>query len=100
MALTELQRPNKADFYRAIQNPASEMDKLISRWRNLVEFIDLVDGTELDTIGVPAGTGAGTVRDDLLNFRTLLSELLSFYDGNSVTPTNVPSAVIDRIRHI
>lgn len=100
MALTELQRPNKDTFYRNIQNLATEMDKLMVRWRDAIEFIDMVGASDLDAMGVPAGTSAGTVRADMLNFRTLLNEMISLYDGNTIAPANIPSEVIDRVRHM
>lgn len=94
MALTELQLPTKADFYRNIQHAATEMDNLIQRWRNLAEFIGLVDVDDLDAMGV----ATGAVRTDLVEFRTVLNEVIALYDGSAVTPTNPPNAVIDKVR--
>ena len=94
MALTELQLPAKADFYRKIQHSASEMDNLMGKWKNLAEFIALVETSDLDAMGV----APGQVRTDLIDFRTVLNEMLSLYEGCAVTPTNSPDAVIDKIR--
>lgn len=94
MALTELQLPVKASFYGRLQSAATQMDNLITQWRNLAEFVDMVDTSDLDAMGV----AAGQVRTDLVEFKTVLNEIISLYDGNSVTPTNTPSAVIDKIR--
>jgi len=98
MPLTELQLPTKENFYRNIQHSASEMDNLITRWRNLAEFVGRIDASDFDAMGVPVGTGPGMVRTDLTNFRILLNEVVDLYDGNSVVPTNLPSEIIDRIR--
>lgn len=94
MALTELQLPTKENFYRNISHAATEMDNLMTRWRNLSEFIAMMDVADLDAMGV----ATGQLRIDLVDFRTLLDEMVSLYDGNSVTPTNTPSEVIDKIR--
>ena len=96
MALTELQMPTKQNFYGKLQNAASQMDQLIHTWRDLAEFIGMVDVADLDSMAVPAGE----IRTDLVNFRTVLDEIIDLYDGTAVTPTNTPSAVIDRIRHM
>ncbi len=73
-----------------------QMDQLIHTWRDLAEFIGMVDVADLDSMAVPAGE----IRTDLVNFRTVLDEIIDLYDGTAVTPTNTPSAVIDRIRHM
>jgi len=96
MALTELQLPKKEFFYNRLQSSASQMDNLMSHWRNLIEFINMVTVADLDTMGV----AAGQVRVDLVEFRTVLTEMVSLYDGNSVVPTNNPSVVIDKIRQM
>ena len=94
MALTELQLPKKEVFYGRLQSAATQMDNLITQWRNLAEFIDMVDTGDLDAMGV----AVGQVRTDLGRFKTVLSEIIALYDGASVVPTNVPSAIIDKIR--
>ena len=94
MALTELQMPTKDNFYRNIQYAATEMDNLMTRWRNLSEFIGFIGIEDLDSMGIPNGQ----VRSDLVNFKTVIEEVLSLWDGNQVTPTNIPSEVIDKIR--
>lgn len=72
MALTEIQLPNKADFYRDIQNIAGEVKSRRLRWQQLSEFIQRVTTDDLDAMGVPAGQ----IRTDLLNFRTALDALV------------------------
>ena len=96
MALTELQLPTKQNFYGKLQNAASQMDILIKNWRDIAEFIGMVDASDLDAMGV----AAGQVRTDLINFRSVLNEMIALYDGGVVTPTNPPNEIIDRIRHM
>jgi hypothetical protein len=94
MALTELQLPTKSNFYAKLQNAATQMDNLITHWRNLAEFIGMIEVADLDAMGV----ASGQVRTDLNHFRTVLNEIITFYDGEPVTPTNPPNEVIDKIR--
>jgi len=96
MALTELQRPTKADFYRYLQHPASEMNCLIATWRDLGEFIANVDTTDLDAMGV----ATGQIRIDLVDLKVMIGEMIGFYGGSSVTPTKSPKSVIDKIRRM
>jgi hypothetical protein len=96
MALTELQLPAKDRFYRALQGAATEMDSLMTRWANLAEFVALVETADLDAMEVPVGQ----VRTDMVDFRTVLEEMVSLYNGDSVVPTNAPNEVIDKIRAI
>ena len=94
MALTELQLPAKDNFYRKIQNAASQMDQLMQTWENIAEFIGNVDATDLDAMGV----ASGQVRIDLVDFRVVLNETVDFYKGTSLTQTKVPADLIDKIR--
>ena len=96
MALTEIQKQTKEIFYGKIQNAGTEMDLLIGRWRDLSEFIGRVDVTDLDDMGV----ATGQIRTDLIKFRTVLDEFINLYDGNSVTPSDIPSDVIELIRRM
>jgi len=96
MALTEIQQPTKMDFYHKLRSAATAINNFSNQWRDLSEFIGFVDTADLDSIGVPTGQ----IRTDLVNFRTLLDELNSFMDGDNVTPTNVPTAVIDKLRNM
>jgi hypothetical protein len=96
MALTELQLPIKDRFYRALQAAATEMDNLMTRWANLAEFVALVETVDLDAMGVPSGQ----IRADMVEFRTVLEEMVSLYSGNAIDPATAPNAVIDKIRAI
>ena len=94
MALTELQIPTKENFYGTLRNAATQMDNLITKWRNLAEFVGFVETVDLDTIGVPTGQ----IRTDLNQFKAVLSEMVNLYDGIAVTPANTPADIIDKIR--
>lgn len=94
MALTELQLPDKLVFYAKLQASATEMNRLIDKWKNIAEFIGMVDNADLDAMGVPLGQ----VRTDMIAFRTVMDEMISFYEGNAVTQTNAPNAVVDKVR--
>ncbi len=96
MALTELQLPTKDNFYQTLRNSATQMDQLIAKWRALAEFIGMIDTADLDNMGV----AAGAVRSDLVAFRTAMNEIIALYEGASVTPTNAPNGVIDKIRNM
>ena len=77
------------------KNAATQMDQLIAQWRSLEEFIGMVDAADLDAMNVSSTDG---VRTDLINFRTVLGEIIAFYDGTSTTQTQIPADVIDKIR--
>ena len=94
MALTELQLPTKASFYGSLQSAASKMDNLMRQFENIAEFIGFVGTADLDAMGVPAGQ----VRTDLVNFRTVMNELVDFYNGTATTQTIVPSDIVDKLR--
>lgn len=96
MALTELQLPTKATFYGRLQSAANEMDDLMRNWKDIAEFVDNVANADLDAMGV----AAGQVRTDLTDFKVVIDEMVSLYEGNAVTPTNNPSSIIDKIRRM
>lgn len=94
MALTELQLPLKSDFYANLQQSASLAYKLIGEWRGIADFIGNMGTADLDSMGV----ATGQVRTDLTAFRTMLNEVIAFWDGTSTSQTEVPSDVIEVIR--
>ena len=96
MALTEIQLPSKTSFYNRLQSVASEMDLLMQRWADMAEFIAEVDTDDLDAMTV----AAGQVRTDLIEFRTVMEEVVAFYNGTPTTATNAPNAVVDKIRRM
>lgn len=96
MALTELQLPNKVDFYNQIQSLAGEMESRMLRWEQASEFLANVDTNDLDNMGV----AAGQIRSDLADFRAALDDIVSVYRGNAVTPAKDPSLVMDRVRRM
>lgn len=86
MALTEIQLPNKAEFYRDIQAVAGEIKSRGLRWQELSEFIQTMETADLDAMGVPAGQ----IRTDLNAFRLALDAL--------VLEVNSHEAAMDAIR--
>ncbi len=96
MPLTELQLPTKPQFYNRIKSTATQINNLLLRWKDLAEFIEVIDITDLDNMGVPAGD----IRTDLVDFRIMLNEVISLFEGEAVTPTKNPSVVIDRLREM
>lgn len=96
MALTELQLPTKSNFYSNIQAAASEMDSIMSRWQNMVDFLATMDTSDLDAMGV----AAGQVRTDLVDFRVAANNIVQLYYGSAVTPPKNPSNIMDRIRKL
>ena len=97
MALTEIQLPNKSNFYAKIQDAANKLDKVMDEYKRISDFINRMDTADLDAMGV----AAGQARTDLIAFKTAIIQILSLWDGNAVAgPTISPKEVIDRIRWI
>lgn len=94
MPLTEIQLPEKERFYRDLQSIAGEIVSRMLRWQEASEFIQTMDSTDLDAIGVPSGQ----IRTDLQDFRTALDDVVSLFNGNPVTPSQSPAQVMDRVR--
>ena len=78
MALTEIQLPQKQQFYGDLQSVASEIASRGLRWKELSDFIQRMETTDLDAMGVPAGQ----VRTDLNNFRVALDALVTAIETN------------------
>jgi len=95
MALTEIQRPTKAQFYGHLQSIATEMNNIMHRWRDSAEFIGRVQTTDLDTMGVSDTDGS---RTDLVEFRQAINDMIAVWDGDAVTPSTAPGDVCDKIR--
>ena len=72
MALTEIQLPDKQDFYRDVQSVAGEIKSRGLRWQEMSEFIQDLQAADMDAMGIPAGQ----IRTDLQNFRTSLDALV------------------------
>jgi len=94
MALTEIQQMGKTDFYNRLQTSATKINSLMGYLEDIAEFIGFVDTAELDRMNVPAGD----IRSDLVEYRTVMNELIAFFKGTSTTQTYVPANVTDRIR--
>ena len=96
MALTELQLPNKIEFYGNLQKAATDMKTLISQWDAMADFLENMETTDLDAMTV----ASGQVRTDLIDFRIVLNEVIAFMDGTSTTQTKIPVNIIDNIRRM
>jgi len=96
MALNDAQIPSKSTLYSVIQSVATDLNRMVNRLSDLSEFLQRMDTADLDAIGVPSTD----IRSQLVAFRVMLDELVRFLNGDSVTPTNDPSTVIDMFRRI
>lgn len=97
MALTEIQLPLKSNFYAKLQDAANKLDKIMDEYKRISEFIDRMDPSDLDEMGV----ATGQARTDLNLFKTAIMQILLLWDGNAVAePGIAPSEAIDRIRWI
>ena len=94
MSLTEVQLPSKQRFYDDLQSIAGGIASRMLRWQAASDFIATMGTADLDAMGVPAGQ----IRTDMLEFRVVLNEIVSLYNGAAVTPTYNPTAVMDKIR--
>jgi hypothetical protein len=94
LALTELQLPAKEDFYNSVRSASRQMDRLMHTWGDLADGINRMGADDLDAMGIPAGQ----IRTDLIAFKTMLNELIAFYNGEGTTQTSIPANVIDSVR--
>jgi len=97
MALTELQLPNKETFYSNLQAEATNIKDAMNRLRDMADFLVNVDNTDLTTMTVP---NTGTIRENMVDFRIAINDLVNFFDGTSLTQVKVPEEVIDLIRRM
>jgi len=96
MALTELQLPTKINFYGNLQSLADEAYRFIIKCECASDFIETVGTTDLDALGV----AGGAVRTDLVDFKNFLIEIVTLFNGGTVTPAENPKDVINKIRHM
>ena len=96
MALTELQLPSKSEFYANLQSFYTNWNIMMKKGVELAEFLNRLDASDLDAIGVPAGQ----IRTDLVDARTIIDETLAFFNGTSTSQTKVPGDVVDKIRRM
>jgi hypothetical protein len=59
MALTELNRPSKDNFYRTLQNNASNVSRMEVELAQIVTWLADRDAADLTAIGVPTELHAG-----------------------------------------
>jgi len=96
MALTELQLPTKPDFYNTLQNVAGEISSSMHRWGLVAAFVNRMEASDLDAVGV----AAGQVRTDLIDLKNLLNNFVALWGNQSVTPAKDPQTVVNSIRKI
>jgi len=97
MSLTELQALTTfSDFMNPLKAQAAALLKADLTMDLTHTFIARVTTADLSGIGI---TSAEAVAD-LIKFRTLLEEFNSFMNGNTVTPSNSPKEVLDKIRNM
>ena len=96
MALTELQLPNKVDFYNNIQNVAGEISSAMHRWGLVASFVNRMETSDLDAMSI----ASGVVRSDLVDLKNLLNNFVALWGNQAVTPTKNPQTVVDSIRKI
>jgi len=96
MALTELQLPTKPDFYNTLQNVAGEISSSMHRWGLVAAFVNRMEASDLDAVGV----AAGQVRTDLVDLKNLLNNFVALWGNQSVTPAKDPQTVVNSIRKI
>ena len=97
MALTELQLPTKETFYSNLQAEATNIKDAMNRLRDMADFLVNVDTADLTAMDVP---DIGDIRQDMVDFRIAINDLVNFFNGTSLTQTKVPEAVIDMIRRM
>ena len=96
MALTELQKPTKEDFYNNVKDGAGALYRLAKQFQAHQEFLIRMDTAALDDLAVPIGD----VRTDLVDYRNLLGELVDFFSNVPVNPANDPITVLNKIRRM
>ena len=95
MALTEVQLPSKTTFYAKLNHAANQMNKVMNEWQNLADFVGGIDTSDLTAMGVPTG---GNLQTNLSNFRTMINEMVLYYNGGTISRTNTPEDVVNLIR--
>ena len=90
MALTELQLPEKAAFYRNIRGTSDEVKRYTLRWTEIADFIATMDTADMDAMSIPSGQ----VRTDLIAFRTSLNNIVTAIEAEYATLDKVRSMAI------
>lgn len=95
MALEEIQLPTKENFYSKLNSAANQMNKCMDIWSDLADFIENITTADLTAMGVPTG---GQLQTDLTNFRVMINEMHDYYTGGTISRTNTPEDVVNKIR--
>jgi len=96
MALTELQLPNKADFYNNMQGVAGEISSALHRWGLVASFVNRMETSDLSVMGITNET----VVNDLIDLKNLINNFVSLWQNQPVTPTKDPQSIVNAIRKI
>ncbi len=94
MALTDLQKPSLEDFYNNVRDGAGALYRLAAQIQSQYEFLARVGVSEMDDLLVPTGE----LRTDLADYRTVLSELNTYFDNGAVTPASNPVGILNKLR--
>ena len=100
MALTELKRPTKDEFYSRVRQKTDNLYGTMTIIKRLSEDLAQMDGDTLDAMGVPVGGSDNGLRTDLVNLRTMCDELVAFFEGTGTAQTVVPKSVVNELRQI
>lgn len=96
MALTEIQLPaSKETFYAKLNYAANQMNKCMDNWSDLADFIANVTTADLTAMSIPTG---GQLQTDLGEFRVMINEMIDYYNGDTISRTNTPNDVVNKIR--
>lgn len=95
MALLEMQIPSKDEFNANIQSQASNLNISDRKAADTAEFLEDFTGAVLTTMGIPSAD-----QPSYGEYRTMLTELLEWFEGNYTGQTVVPRDVIDKFRRM
>lgn len=96
MAISEIQLPNKQEFYRHIQTIAGEVKNKMLRWGEVSEFINAMTGTDLTKMGITDPQAIA----ELVDFKNMLGELVGTFDGKAPILKKPHRGVINKLRVI
>ena len=96
MALTELQRPDKQMFINNMARIADEMSRHFLSWESANEYLADVEMSDLTTMGITDTESINLLTD----LRQAVTDMVSVFNGNAVTPTKTPKEVMDKLRRM
>ena len=95
MALSELQKTlvTKTHLYQKIANRTSKFNHDMADLAEFVEWLNMMTPEDATELNIPA-----EMQINIDQLRTFFGEVVSLYNNNSVTPTNDPQTVINKLR--